>query len=149
MAEDGGVTLVHENCDGWGGLGPRQTLEMLTEVNSHALKLVFDTGNPVGHRQNSWDYFSQVKPHVVYVHIKDERMEGGKERRTWPGEGEGCVGQILSDLISSEYEGGVSIEPHLAAVVHEAKESSSEFMYQTYVEYGRRLMTLVEEVRGS
>ena len=22
MAEDGGVTLVHENCNGWGGLGP-------------------------------------------------------------------------------------------------------------------------------
>ena len=52
MAEDGGVTLVHENCDGWGGLGPKQTLELLKVVGSPALKLVFDTGNTVHHGQD-------------------------------------------------------------------------------------------------
>ncbi len=148
LAEDGGVTLVHENCDGWGGLGPKQTLEMLSEVNSPALKLVFDTGNPVEHKQDSFDYFSQVKEHVVYVHIKDARPEGAEVEYTWPGEGEGRVREILSDLIASGYDGGISIEPHLAAIVHAGSQSAPEEMYNTYVEYGRRLMALMAELRS-
>ena len=34
------MTLLHENCDGWGGLGPKQTLELLQAVGSPAVKLV-------------------------------------------------------------------------------------------------------------
>ena len=145
MAEDGGVTLVHENCDGWGGLGPEQTLELLGEVNSPALKLVFDTGNTVWHDQDTWDYYSRVKSHIVYVHVKDRRASD--KQAVYPGEGQGEVRRIIADLISRGYDGGLSIEPHLAAVVHEGKESAPEVMYQTYVEYGCRLMALVNEIR--
>jgi len=148
MAEDGGVILVHENCDGWGGLGPEQTLDMLCAVDSPALRLVFDTGNPVAHGQESFEYYSRVKEHVAYVHVKDARMEAGRVRYTWPGEGQGGVGEILSDLLARGYEGGLSIEPHLAAIIHEGTESSPEEMYRSYIQYGRRLMALVEQVRG-
>jgi len=137
---------VHENCDGWGGLGPKQTLELLKAVGSPALKLVFDTGNTVAHGQDSWQYYAQVKPHVAYVHIKDYRKEGGKAVAAFPGEGKGDVLKILCDLLSW-YDGGLSIEPHIAAVVHEGKESGPEAMYSTYVEYGRRLMALVEKAK--
>ena len=147
MAEDGGVTLLHENCDGWGGHGPKQTLELLEAVGSPALKLVFDTGNTIWHGQASFDYYAQVKPHVVYVHIKDARKTGDKVTPCWPGEGQGDVAKIVRDLIASGYEGGISIEPHIASIVHVGKSSTPEAMYNCYVEYGRRLMALVEEAK--
>ncbi len=148
MAEDGGVTLAHENCDGWGGLGPEQSLRMLEEVNSPALKLLWDTGNPVAHGQDPWAYYDAVKEHVDYVHIKDGAREEDSMRYTYPGEGEGRVKEVLEDLVERGYDGAVSIEPHLAAVVHEGKDADSAgSAYERYVEYGRRLMRLVDGVR--
>ena len=148
MAQQGGVTLVHENCNGWGGIGPRQTLELLERVGSPHLKLVWDTGNPVGHGQDAWAYYEAVRDHIIYVHIKDCVTKDGKERYTFPGEGEGKVKEVVGDLLASGYDGGFSIEPHLAAVVHEGKAASeAENAYERYVEYGRRLMRLVGELR--
>ena len=40
IAEDGGVTLAHENCSGWGGLSAENSNILLGEVNSPALKVV-------------------------------------------------------------------------------------------------------------
>ena len=148
MAEDGGVTLVHENCDGWGGLGPEQTLEMLARVRSPSLKLVWDTGNPAAHKQDAWQYYSAVKQHIVYVHVKDAVLKDGSVTYTYPGEGEGRVADVIRDLVRRGYTGGLSIEPHLAAVVHEGKAASqAEGAYERYVEYGRRLMALVAKAR--
>jgi sugar phosphate isomerase/epimerase len=147
MAEGGGVTLVHENCDGWGGEGPDNTLAMLEEVGSPALKLVWDTGNPVAHGQDPWEYYAAVRDHVAYVHVKDGVREDGAMRYTYPGEGDGRVRDVLADLIERGYGSGLSIEPHLAAVVHEGKAASeAESAFERYVEYGRRLMALVEEL---
>jgi sugar phosphate isomerase/epimerase len=148
MAEDGGVVLVHENCHGWGGEGPQQTLELLEQVHSPALKLVFDTGNPVGNNQDSWQYYRAVRDSVVYVHIKDGRKQDGKTVYTFPGEGEGHVARIVGDLLKSGYDGGFSIEPHLAAIVHEGKAASgSTDSYSLYIEYGRRLMALAARAK--
>ena len=147
VAEDGGVTLVHENCDGWGGLGPKQTLDLLAEVNSPAFRLVFDTGNVLSHGHDTWDYYSQVKEHAVYVHIKDWSRE--KSAATFPGEGDSEVRRILADLFASGYDGGLSIEPHIKAQVHLGTESDPKAMYDTYVEYGRRLMALVADIRNA
>jgi len=102
----------------------------------------------VHHEQDSWDYYSKVRKHVVYVHIKDgNRGADGHTRFCYPGKGAGAVQRILKNLINSGYTGGLSIEPHIAAMVQEAKQSSPEDAYRTYVEYGRRLMRLVEEER--
>ena len=58
------------------------------------------------------------------------------------------MGDVLRDLIERGYDSGVSIEPHIAAVVHEGKSASqAESAYERYVEYGRRLMDLVERVK--
>jgi len=148
MAEDGGVTLVHENCDGWGGLGPEQTLELLEKVGSSGLKLLWDTGNPVAHGQDPWAYYRAVKEHVVYVHIKDGVRKNGGMTYTYPGEGEGRVKDVLKDLRRGGYRGALSIEPHLAAIIHEGKAASeAESAYERYVEYGRRLTALVSALK--
>lgn len=147
-AQKGGVTLVHENCNGWGGQGPQQTLDLLADVGSSHLKLVFDTGNPIPYRQDAWDYYRRVRDHVVYVHIKDYQLgPDEKEKAVYPGEGKGAVREIVSDLLRRGYGGGLSIEPHITSVIHLDKEATDpELAFRTYVEYGKRLGALVEEV---
>lgn len=149
IAEDGGVVLVHENCDGWGGEGPRETMELLAEVGSPALKLVFDTGNPIAHGQDAWEYYTGVRDEIVYVHIKDyERHGDGTEVACFPGEGKAHVREIVADLLARGYDGGFSIEPHITSVVHLDKAAEDpELAFETYLEYGRRLESLVRSIR--
>ena len=143
MAEDAGIILAHENCNGWGE-EPGRCLALLEEINSPAFKMLFDTGNPVCHRQNSWEFYNTVKKHVVYVHIKDAKIQDDKHAFTYPGEGEGHVKEIVSDLKQSGYDGVFSIEPHLAAIIHEAKEASNpEKAMEVYIAYGRKLEDIV------
>ena len=146
MAEDGGVILAHENCSGWGGLGPQQSLELLKEVDSPAFQLLYDTGNPTGHAQDGWDYYSRTIDHTVYVHIKDCKSVAGDVQYTYCGDGDGCVPEILADLHKRGYDGFVSIEPHLAAIVHEPKEADDAAVaFEKYLNYGRRLMAESEK----
>jgi len=147
MAEDGGVTLVHENCDGWGGHSPEHTLELLERVGSPAFKLVFDTGNPVSHRQNALEYLRAVIDHVIHIHIKDGRPDGEKTVFTYPGEGTADVPACLRLLIAHGYDGGYSIEPHIASIVHlgVTGEDREQALWDSYIEYGRRLMALYDQ----
>ncbi len=148
IAEDGGIVLVHENCSGWGGLSAENSNILLGEVNSPALKVVFDTGNPVTYGQDAWDYYQKVYDSIVYVHIKDVKRINGEDHYCFCGEGDGCVRRIVGDLLAKGYDGGFSIEPHLAAVIHTGQQAeSAEQLYSSYTEYGRRLMKIVEEAR--
>ena len=68
---------------------------------------------------------------------------------TYPGEGEGDVRRIVKDLLANGYDGGFSMEPHLAVQHHDPSITSPEaIMYANYVEYGRRFMKLVDGVRA-
>lgn len=162
MFDDAGITAVHENCMNYGGMSPEHMLRLIDNVPG--LKIVFDTGNPVFTfdyskpkpypKQSSWEFYNAVKEHIAYIHIKDgiyvSENEGAifpKCNFTWPGEGDGDVVRILEDLLSSGYDGGISIEPHLSKVFHEAPGQTTEDMkFSTYLEYGRRVMRIVEEV---
>jgi len=162
MFSDHGMTCVHENCMNYGGMGWTYTLRLLENVPG--MKLVYDTGNPVftydyakGEpypKQSSWEFYSHVKEHIAYVHIKDaiyEEETGGtfpKAKFTFAGDGDGDVRRIVADLVANGYDGGFSMEPHLAVVHHEAgSESDDDIRYNNYVEYGRRFMELVESVK--
>lgn len=147
IAEQGGTVLVHENCDGWGAVSSGNMLALLAEVDSPSLKIVWDTGNSIPHGLDPWAFYEAVREHVVYVHIKDDRMVDGKTVYTYPGEGDGKVREVITDLLKRGYEGGFSIEPHLAAIVHEGKSAGqAESPYELYVEHGRRLMKLMQEL---
>ncbi len=149
MAEDGGITLVHENCSGWGGLSAENSNILLGEVGSPALKAVFDTGNPVTYGQNAWDYYNAVYNDIAYVHVKDAKKIDGVDEYCMCGDGDGYVKEILGDLLGKGYEGGISIEPHLAAIIHTgATTDNTDFLYQSYTDYGKRLMDIVAEVTG-
>lgn len=147
MAEDAGITLCHENCSGWGGLSAENSNILLGEVNSPALKAVFDTGNPVTYGQDAWEYYNAVYSDIVYVHVKDAKRVDGEDVYTMCGDGEGAVKRILGDLLGKGYDGGISIEPHLAAIIHTGESTdNAEELYRSYTDYGRRLMEIVDEV---
>lgn len=175
MFSDEGLTPVHENCMNYGGMGWPFTLRLLENVPG--LKLVFDTGNPVFSddysrteqvpgepvpgglarpKQSAWAFYEKVREHVVYVHIKDGRWGAadGSVTHTWPGEGQGDVRRILADLLARGYDGGLSIEPHMQWVYHEnpandqALQENAEHRIAGYVEYGRRLMRLLDEIKN-
>ena len=66
-----------------------------------------------------------------------------------PGESNGRVRDILQDAFARGYDAGISIEPHIAVVFHDATVKSNEAaQYNSYVEYGRKCEKLVQEIRG-
>lgn len=158
MFLDNGIQPVHENCMNYGGMGWPFTLELLENVPG--LKLVFDTGNCVSNddkskekpypKQSSWEFYDHVKESVVYIHIKDGHFN--KEKNdficTWPGEGNGDVKKILTDAFSRGYDGGISIEPHMQVVFHDASiKADPQAMFDNYVEYGKRIMAMIAEIK--
>ena len=153
MALDAGVTIVLENCDGWGSISPVHFARIFELVDSPAFKAVYDTGNAASHvRTDTWDWYQAAKPHIVYIHIKSHTgpiSDAKKGDHVWPEEGASLVLETLTDLFNNGYNGGISIEPHLKAVIHEGKNiSDAEAAYWTYVEYGRRTEALVKKSKG-
>lgn len=155
-AEDGGIVCVHENCDTWGGQSYEHTLRLLEEMDSPAFSLVFDTGNPVETRdqrkgatatyQDAYEFYRAVRNYVSYVHIKDGYVENGETVYTYPGEGRARVPEILKDLYDSGYDGGFSIEPHVAVVFHDPSVTADEQeRWHSFVEYARHTRKLLEE----
>jgi sugar phosphate isomerase/epimerase len=157
MFLDAGLQPVHENCMNYGGMSARHALELLEHVPG--LQWVFDTANPVFNadrsqprpwpRQDAWNFWTHVRDRVAHIHIKDATWNPAKNDAdyNWPGEGQGRVRDILQDALARGYDAALSIEPHLAVVFHDASvKSDAEAMYSTYVEYGRRLMRLVDRL---
>jgi sugar phosphate isomerase/epimerase len=158
MFTDAGILPVHENCMNYGGMGGVYSMRLIEAVPG--MKLVFDTGNPPftfdyakGEpyaKQSAWEFYDQVRDHVAYVHIKDasfiEESDGifPKATFTFPGDGDGDVVRVVEDLVANGYDGGFSMEPHMALVFHEeGGESKDEARLANYVEYGRRFEVLL------
>jgi sugar phosphate isomerase/epimerase len=159
MFDDAGILPVHENCMNYGGMSWKHTLELVENVPG--LRLVYDTGNPVFTddrakakpypKQSSWEFYSKVKQHVSYVHIKDGVWNTATQKCEygWPGDGQGDVVRIVKDLVVSGYDGGISMEPHVAVVHHEGmSQTPEELKHQMYVEYGRRFERLLALAGG-
>lgn len=156
---DAGIQPLHENCMNYGGMGFPYTLELLENVPG--LKLVFDTANPVFNddrtkpkprpKQDPWEFWSNVKSHVDHIHVKDAIWKAEKQNAdyTFPGEGDAAVERILADAFASGFDKGISIEPHMTVVFHDADSQANEDdMFKNYVEYGRRLMALIDKIKS-
>jgi sugar phosphate isomerase/epimerase len=147
---DSGITPVHENCFNYGGMSWEHSLELLAAVPG--LKLVYDTGNPgltpdfrkdfPYPNQDAWESYRRLREHVVHVHIKDgvRDVATGAEKYFFPDEGVCDVGRVVEDLLATGYDGGFTIEPHMALVYHDPKaKAGNRERFDNYVEYGRRV----------
>lgn len=157
---DAGIQPVHENCMNYGGMSWRHAHELLEKVPG--LKWVFDTANPIFNadrakpkpwpKQDPWEFWTQVRDHAVHIHVKDATWNPAKNDADYnfPGEGQGRVRDILRDALARGYDAGISIEPHMVVVFHDAqsKSSNEDSMRANFVEYGRRLAKLINVAIG-
>lgn len=158
---DSGIQPVHENCMNYGGMSWQHALELLDKCPG--LKWAFDTANPIFNfdrskpkpwpRQDPWEFWENIRDHVAHIHVKDATWVPAKNTAdyNWPGEGEGRVREILKDAIQRGYSGGLSIEPHMVSVFHDAGKPGAApedaAKRKNYIEYGRRLEEILAEAR--
>lgn len=152
LAEQEGVILGHENCDGWGAQSPENLRTLLEEVNSPALQAIFDCGNPIAHggtREDVWAFYQAAKPWICHVHIKDAyRSDRNEVVYCYPGEGRADVKAIMIDLLESGYQGYFSMEPHIAVQIHISGEHPEDVNVRgIYEEYCRRTIALTQDLK--
>jgi len=155
---DVGLQPVHENCMNYGGMSWQHALELLDKCPG--LKWVFDTANPIFNpdrskpkpwpRQDPWEFWTRIRDHVVHLHVKDATWNPAKNDAdyNWPAEGHARVPDILKDALARGYAGGISIEPHMVVVFHDAnaKTANEKSMRQNFIDYGRRVEEIIQDV---
>jgi sugar phosphate isomerase/epimerase len=151
LAADADIVLLHENCEGWGGTSPDNARAFMESVDHPNVRYLFDIGNTVSYGLPTLPFYEAVKPFIAYVHVKDalRNLAGGKSNAfTYPGQGDALVREILGDLLRTGYTAGVSIEPHVASIVHlgEGTKASPEERFASYVKYGRELESLLQSL---
>jgi len=159
MFLDAGLQPVHENCMNYGGMSWQHALELLDKCPG--LKWVFDTANPIFNpdrskpkpwpKQDPWEFWQHLRDHSVHIHVKDATWNPAKNDAdyNWPGEGKGRVRDILKDALTRGYDAGISIEPHMVVVFHDAqsKTTNEDAMRNNFVEYGRQLEQMIAEIK--
>lgn len=117
LAEEGGITLLHENEKGIYGDSPQRVRELMASIDSPHYRAIYDAANYVqtGFRpfDESWP---MVKDYVEYIHIKDATVPSPEHPLgiiTPAGQGDGQYPELLAELQRSDFEGFLSIEPHL------------------------------------
>jgi sugar phosphate isomerase/epimerase len=117
MSAAGGVTMLHENEKGIYGEQPERCLDMHETVMGDSFGAIFDPANYVQAGVKPFeDAFPLLKPHIVYFHIKDALMDGGKVVPA--GEGDGQIRELMAAAKDMGYSGFLSLEPHLRVAGH-------------------------------
>ena len=147
LAEEDGIICLHENCETWGGQSVKHTLRLLEQVDSPALKLAYDSGNPVSMKnvdgvepydyQNAFQFFKEVLDHIEYLHIKDAKLIDGEVHYTFPGQGSGYIKEILDYIKSKNKIIPIAIEPHVSVVFHNPSVTATfEDRWKNFIAYG-------------
>lgn len=113
-AKGSNLMLLHENEKGIYGDTPERCLDLLKTMDCNYLKAVFDPANFVQCDVITYpDAFELLKDYVVYLHIKDAKFS---DHSVVPsGQGDGMIKEILTDLYNNNFEGFLSLEPHLGS----------------------------------
>ena len=109
------VTMVHENEAHIYGHTAANCVDMVETIDSPKLRLVYDPANFVWGEKltNNVDVcWPVMKTYVVHVHIKDWKL-GSKDVGSVPGEGDGQIKELLAELVAMDYDGCLTMEPHL------------------------------------
>jgi sugar phosphate isomerase/epimerase len=113
LAAASDVVLLHENEKHIFGDTPERVLDLVTAVDSPALRLAWDSANfvQVGVRPFA-DAFPLLAPYIEYLQVKDARLADGTVVPS--GEGDGDIREVVTALRAGGYRGFASLEPHLA-----------------------------------
>ena len=113
IAAEHGLVLAHENEKLIYGDRPERCADLLSSIESPAFRATFDAANFVqcGVRPHT-EAYHLIRPYLVYVQIKDALAATGEVVPAGAGDGE--VRETLSALIEEDFDGFLSLEPHLA-----------------------------------
>ncbi len=113
LATESGLVLAHENEKEIYGDRPERCAHIIATVGSTALRATFDPANFVqcGVRPHS-EAYELLRPYLVYVQVKDALATTGEVVPA--GHGDGQIRETLAALRDSDFEGYLSLEPHLA-----------------------------------
>jgi sugar phosphate isomerase/epimerase len=113
VAEERGLILAHENEKEIYGDTPGRCADLITAVDSPALRATFDPANFVqcGVLPFSGAY-GLLRPFLAYLQVKDALAATGEVVPA--GQGDGELRETLAALRDSGFAGFMSLEPHLA-----------------------------------
>ena len=115
-AKGSGLTLLHENEKNIYGDTAERCLDLLETMNCGYLKAVFDPANFVQCDVETYPHaFNLLRKYIAYVHVKDALYSNHSVVPS--GYGDGKVKDILRELSDGNFEGFLSLEPHLADFV--------------------------------
>jgi sugar phosphate isomerase/epimerase len=113
LAEAAGVVLLHENEKDIYGDTPERCLDVLSTIESHALRATWDSSNFVqvcGLKPFDLGW-QLLRPYLVYMQIKDCVAATGEV--VTAGRGDGQLPETIAALAADGFDGFFSLEPHL------------------------------------
>ncbi len=140
VLNDVDVTMVHENEAKIYGHTAEHCVDIVKTVDSPKLRLVYDPANFVWGEKitnNVESCWPVMKPYVVHIHIKDWKL-GAKDVGSIPGEGDGQIKELLAELAAIDYDGCLTMEPHL--------QTGGQFGGSTGPELFSRVIAAVREL---
>jgi len=122
------VELLHENEKEIVGDTLARCQALVRGVNDPHLRVLWDPANfvQVGEArvtERGWPLLGDL---VAYVHIKDAKLDDGSVCQA--GEGDGQVRELLQALVKRNYQGFLSLEPHLMVAGRSGGFSGTEYM---------------------
>jgi sugar phosphate isomerase/epimerase len=110
VAEAHAVVLILENDSNLYGTSYERCLEVLQHCSSSSLRMAFDPGNFVRAGVKPMDEaYPKLHPYIDYIHIKDATAS----QFVPAGVGDAQIGELLAALKNREFDGFLSVEPHL------------------------------------
>lgn len=114
IAEKEGVTLFHENEHRIFGDSPERVVDIMSSVNSPALRAAYDAANWVYSEYCPVKAWDMTKEFTDHFHIKDWKGSGKVEHTgRIPGTGDGRIEYSIADAVKRDYQGFAVMEPHL------------------------------------
>lgn len=112
LASPTGIVLLHENEKDIYGDIPERVLDIVESVGSSTLRLAWDAANFVQVGVTPYtDGYAMLRPHTVYVQIKDALLATGEVVPA--GEGDGQIRETIRAFAADGFDGFFSMEPHL------------------------------------
>ncbi|MDB5312022.1 MAG: asbF [Gemmataceae bacterium] len=116
LAAKAKVTLFHENEHRIYGDSPDRVLDVMSSVNSPALRAAYDAANFVFCGYDPVEGWEKTKSFTAHFHIKDWKHGGpaaGHEHGVIAGTGDGKIPHSIRDAVKLGYNGFAVMEPHL------------------------------------
>lgn len=116
LAARSSVVLFHENEHRIYGDSPDRAADLLSTVNSPALRAAYDAANYIYGNFDPVEGWEKTKKYTSHFHIKDWKKGGhaaGHDHGVIAGTGDGNIAHSIRGAVAMGYRGFAVMEPHL------------------------------------